>query len=125
MSQSPSDLKHFLSPRSIAIVGASSKFDSISGKPLRFLQEHGYKGYVYPINPKYPELLGYKCYKSVLEIPDEVDLVLVAVNYKLVLPMLKQCVEKGVKFATIFSSGFAESGEELPADRVYEDLYVE
>ncbi|UCF04040.1 MAG: acetate--CoA ligase family protein [bacterium] len=106
------DLRYFFNPQSIAIIGASANFDSISGKPLRYLKEHGYKGKVYPVNPKYEELGGFKCYKSVLEIPDEVDLVLVAVNYKLVLPMLEQCVEKGVKFATIFSSGFAESGEE-------------
>ena len=112
MSKARQNLKYFFCPRSIAIIGASGDFTSISGKPLRYLKEHGYKGKVFPINPKYEELGGYKCYKSVLEVPEPVDLVLVAVNYKLVLPMLKQCVEKGVKFATVFSSGFAESGEE-------------
>ena len=105
------DLKYFLSPRSIAIVGASNKFDSISGKPLRFLHEQGYEGKIYPINPKYDDLMGYRCYKSVLELPETPDLALFAVNAKLVLPMLKQCVEKGVPFATIFASGFAESDE--------------
>jgi len=112
VSKARQNLKYFFCPRSIAIIGASGDFTSISGKPLRYLKEHGYKGKVFPINPKYEELGGYKCYKSVLEVPEPVDLVLVAVNYKLVLPMLKQCVEKGVKFATVFSSGFAESGEE-------------
>jgi acetyltransferase len=112
MDEKISDLKYFLSPRSIAIIGASGNFDSISGKPVRFLKEHGYEGKVFPINPKYDELAGMKCYKSVLDVPDDVDLALLAVNYKLVLPMLKQCVEKGVKFATVFGSGFAESGEE-------------
>jgi acetyltransferase len=112
MNQSVADLKHFLSPRSIAIVGASERFTSISGKPLRFLKEHGYGGKIYPINPKYDELAGMKCYKSVLEVPEPIDLVLLAVNYKLVLPVLKDCAEKGVKFASIFSSGFAESGAE-------------
>ncbi len=112
MSKAKQNLKYFFCPRSIAIIGASGDFTSISGKPLRYLKEHGYKGKVFPINPKYEELGGYKCYKSILEVPEPVDLVLVAVNYKLVLPMLKQCVEKGVKFATVFSSGFAESGEE-------------
>lgn len=112
MSQAPRDLKYFLSPRSIAVIGASQNFDSISGKPIRFLKEQEYEGKVFPINPKYEELGGYKCYKSVKEVPDDIDLALVAVNYKLVLPMLQQCVEKGVKFATVFASGFAESGEE-------------
>jgi acetyltransferase len=112
MSQAPRDLKYFLSPRSIAVIGASQNFDSISGKPIRFLKEQDYEGKVFPINPKYEELGGYKCYKSVKDVPGEIDLALVAVNYKLVLPMLQQCVEKGVKFATVFASGFAESGEE-------------
>ncbi len=112
MNQKNKDLKYFLSPRSIAVVGASGNFNSISGKPIHFLKEHNFEGDVYPINPKYDELAGYKAYKSVLEVPGDIDLALVAVNFKLVLPMLKQCVEKGVKFASIFASGFAESGEE-------------
>ena len=112
MSQDAIDLKYFLSPRSIAIIGASNKFDSISGKPVRYLREQQFEGKVFPINPKYDELKGYKCYKSVLDVPEPIDLALVAVNYKLVLPMLEQCVEKGIKFASIFASGFAESGEE-------------
>ncbi|MFC1572499.1 acetate--CoA ligase family protein [Candidatus Eisenbacteria bacterium] len=112
MERAVRDLKYFLSPRSIAIVGASENFTSISGKPLRFLKEHGYKGKIYPINPKYEELGGLPCYKSVLDVPGPIDLVLLAVNYKLVLPVLKQCAKKGVKFASVFSSGFAESGEE-------------
>ena len=89
MSQTGLNLKQFLSPTSIAIIGASSNFDSISGKPLRFLHEHGFAGKVYPVNPKYDELLGYKCYKQILDVPGEVDLALIAVNYRLVIPMLK------------------------------------
>ncbi len=112
MDESIKNLKYFLSPRSIAIIGASANFNSISGKPLRFLKEHGYKGDIFPINPKYEELGGYTCYKSVLDVPGTIDLALIAVNYKLVLPMLQQCVEKGVKFTSVFSSGFAESGNE-------------
>jgi acetyltransferase len=112
MSQKIADIKYYLSPRSIAVIGASNKFDSISGKPVRFLREHEYGGEVYPINPKYDELKGYKCYKSIKDVPGDVDLAMVAVNYKLVLPMLEQCVEKGVKHTCVFASGFAESGEE-------------
>ncbi|MBL7047215.1 MAG: acetate--CoA ligase family protein [Candidatus Marinimicrobia bacterium] len=106
------DLRYFLSPRSIAIIGASENFASISGKPLHFLQEHDYKGKIFPVNPKYDSLGGINCYKSVLDIPESVDLALLAVNFRLVLPTLKQCAEKKIKFATIFASGFAESGEE-------------
>ena len=112
MDSTIADLRRFLSPKSIAIIGASNKFDSISGKPLRYLHEQGYKGNVYPVNPKYDDLMGYKCYKSVEELPEVPDLVMLGVNYKLVLPMLEACAKKGVKYATIFASGFAESGEE-------------
>ncbi len=112
MIQAARDLKYFFSPRSIAIIGASGNFGSISGKPLRYLKEHGYQGKIFPVNPKYEELGGYKCYGSILDVPEAVDLVLVAVNYKLVLPALEQCAKKGVKFVTIFSSGFAEAGDE-------------
>ncbi len=112
------DLQPFFSPGSIAIIGASSNFQAISGKPFRFLLEHGYKGDIYPINPKYDEIKGYRCYKSILDVPGPVDAALIAVNFKLVLPMLQQCVKKGVKFATIFASGFAESGAEGKALQV-------
>ncbi len=106
------DLEHFFSPRSIAIVGASGNFDIISGKPLRLLREQGYRGEIYPVNPKYEELGGYRCYDSIGEVPGPVDHALIAVNYRLVLPVLRECAECDVKFATVFASGFAESGEE-------------
>lgn len=112
MNAAASELEYFFSPRSIAIIGASGNFDIISGKPLRFLKEHGFRGRIFPVNPKYEELGGYRCYKSVIDVPEPVDLALIAVNYRLVLPVLKECVKKGVKFATIFSSGFAETGDE-------------
>ncbi len=116
MSDQTRDLTPFFCPQTIAIIGASSNYKAISGKPLRFLTEHGYQGKIFPINPKYPEMeyegKTFKCYKSVLDVPEDVDAALIAINYRLVLPMLKQCVEKGVKFATIFASGFAEAGAE-------------
>jgi acetyltransferase len=106
------DLELFFKPRSIAIIGASADPTTISGKPLRYLTQHGYQGKIFPVNPKYKEIAGYPCYPSIAEVPGPVDLALIAVNYKRVLPMLEQCAEKGVRFATIFSSGFAEAGEE-------------
>lgn len=106
------NLERFFNPRSIAIIGASRDITTINGKPLHYLKMHGYTGEIYPINPKYKEILGRPCYQSIKDVPEEIDLALIVVNYKLVLMMLEQCVEKGVRFATIFSSGFAEAGEE-------------
>lgn len=104
------DMKGFFLPRSIAIFGASSDLSSISGKPLRYLQEHGYKGNIYPINPKYQEIGGLKCYPDLLSLPETPDLLLVAVSYKRIFMVLDQCIEKAVKNIIVFSSGFAEVG---------------
>jgi len=105
------DLSKFFAPDSIAIIGASTNIQTINGKPLHYLTKHGYAGKIYPVNPKYREIDGRRCYPSIQDIPDEIDLALIAVNYKLVPAMLKQCVAKGARFATIFSSGFAEAGQ--------------
>jgi acetyltransferase len=107
-----SSLENFFYPQSIAVIGASADLNSISGKPIRYLLAHDYPGKVYPINPKYEEIAGLKCYPRVLAIPGEVDMVIIAVNYKMVVKMLEEAVEKRVKYALIFSSGFAESGDE-------------
>ena len=106
------DLTAFFNPKSVAIIGASSDSGSFSGKPLYYLLMHGYKGKVYPINPSHDEIQGVKAYKSILDLPETPDHVVLAVNAKLVLPMLEQCVQKGVKFATLFAAGFAEADEE-------------
>ncbi|MBW2593969.1 MAG: CoA-binding protein, partial [Deltaproteobacteria bacterium] len=106
------ELKKFFTPASVAIIGASKDISTINGKPLHYLQKHGYAGKIYPVNPKYEDVGGCRCYPSLEDIPGKVDLALIAVNYRLVPAMLKQCVRKGVRFATIFSSGFAEAGEE-------------
>lgn len=105
-------LNTFFNPESIAIIGASTNIKVINGKPLHYLTRHGYKGEVYPINPKYDEINGIKCYPDLASTPGPVDLVLIAVNYRLVLQMLEQCSKKGVPYVTIFSSGFAEAGDE-------------
>lgn len=106
------NLKKFFTPASVAIIGASKDISTINGKPLHYLKKHGYAGTIYPVNPKYEEVGGFRCYPGLEDIPGTVDLALIAVNYRLVPAMLKQCVKKKVRFATIFSSGFAEAGEE-------------
>jgi acyl-CoA synthetase (NDP forming) len=106
------DLERFFNPRSIAIIGASQDFITISGQPLKHLQSHGYQGKLYPVNPRYQEVAGVKCYPSLTELPETPDLVLILVNASRVADMLKQCGEKGVPYVIIFSSGFSEMGGE-------------
>ena len=106
------DLERFFNPGSIAIIGASQDFITISGQPLKHLQSHHYKGRLYPVNPRYPEVAGVRCYPSLAEVPETPDLVLILVNAARVADMLKQCGAKGVPYVIIFSSGFSEMGGE-------------
>lgn len=106
------DLEKFFRPESIAIIGASSDRATINGKPLYYLKRHGYRGTIYPINPKYRSIDDLPCFPTIGDVPGPVDLALIAVNYRLVPQVLEECVRRGVRFATIFSSGFAEAGEE-------------
>jgi acyl-CoA synthetase (NDP forming) len=106
------DLERFFNPRAIAIIGASQDLDTISGQPLKFLKSHGYKGRLYPVNPRYQEVAGVKCYPSIADVPETPDLVLILVNSARVADILRECGVKGVPYAIIFTSGFSEMGGE-------------
>ena len=104
------DLERFFNPRSIAIVGASRDLGTISGQPLKHLKSHHYRGKLFPVNPKYQEILGVKCYASLEALPETPDLVLILINAARVAETLRQCGRKGVPYAIIFSSGYSEVG---------------
>jgi acyl-CoA synthetase (NDP forming) len=104
------DLERFFNPRAIAVIGASQDLGTISGQPLKHLQSHKYKGRLYPVNPRYQEVAGVKCYPSLAEVPETPDLVLILVNASRVADILTQCGAKGVPYVIIFSSGFSEVG---------------
>jgi len=106
------DLDRFFSPKSIAVIGASQDLSTISGQPLKFLQSHGYPGRLYPVNPRYREILGVACYPALADLPEVPDLALILVNAARVADVLTQCGAKGVPYVIIFSSGFAEMGGE-------------
>jgi acetate---CoA ligase (ADP-forming) len=99
-------------PRAIAIVGASNNPFSIGHIVIRNLLDHGFRGPIFPINPKERHIASLKCYRSVTEVPDEIDLVNISVNYKLVPGVLEECGKKGVKFAIVHTAGFKEVGTE-------------
>jgi len=105
------DLKEFFHPESIAIIGASEDLTSISGKPLKNLMQNNFNGQIYPVNPRYDEIEGLKCYDSILEIPGKVDIALIAVSASRLISIMNECIEKGVRNILLFSSGFAEIGE--------------
>jgi len=106
------DLERFFSPKSIALIGASQDLITISGQPLSHLGNHGYSGKLYPVNPRYQEILGHKCYPALADLPETPELALILINAARVADMLEQCGKKGVPYVVIFSSGFSETGGE-------------
>jgi len=110
--EKPLDLKTLFHPRSVALIGASTEQNKLSGRPFRFFREYGYAGNVYPVNPKYPEIADVPCFAKLSDIPGEVDLAVITLPATAVPEALAECGTKGVKAAAIISSGFAEVGGE-------------
>lgn len=105
-------LDYLFRPTSVAILGASDDATRISGRPVRYLIEGGFQGGIYPVNPNRETVQGLKAYKSLADVPEVPDVALLAVPAGLTEQAVRECVEKGVKGAVIFSAGYAESGEE-------------
>ena len=105
-------LKYIFYPDSIAIVGASSDEQKEKTGWTGTLLNFGYKGKLYPINPKATEILGLKAYPSVKDVEGQVDYAILNVSALLVPGLLEECVDKGVKVVHIFAAGFGETGKE-------------
>jgi len=99
-------------PRAVAVIGASNNPLSIGHIVTRNLKDNGYKGPIYPINPKADSILDLPCYASVLDTPGPVDLVNVSIPARFILRTVEECGEKGVRFLIVHSAGFKEVGEE-------------
>ncbi len=105
-------LDMFFAPRAIAVVGAAREPGKLGYGVLSNLLQYGYKGQVYPINPKADEILGLKAYPTVLDVPGPIDLAVIVVPNKAVPDVMRQCGEKGVKGVVIITAGFKEAGLE-------------
>jgi acetyl coenzyme A synthetase (ADP forming)-like protein len=105
-------LDMFFSPGSVAVIGASREPGKLGYGVLSNIVTLGYEGEVYPINPKADEILGLKCYASVLDVPDPIDLAVIVIPAKYVIAALEECGQKGIKGAVIISAGFREVGAE-------------
>lgn len=103
-------LDPFFNPRSIAVVGAGNNPRNPNGLTMLLLGLFDYKGKIYPVNPKHDEVYGEKCYVSLTEIEDDIDLAVIAVRADLVMGILKECARKNIRAVVIFTSGFAEIG---------------
>ncbi len=105
-------LDKIMKPKSIAVIGASTKEHTIGSDIMKRLQEYNFNGKIYPVNPKGGIIEGLQAYTSVLEVPGEVDLAIIVVNAKFVLSTIDQCHEKGIKGLCIITAGFKETGAE-------------
>ncbi len=107
-------LDEFFTPKSVAVIGASTSPGKLGYAVLENLVEGGYidVGTVYPINPKADEILGQKAYPSVLDVPGDIDLAVVVIPYKFVPSILEDCGKKNIPAVVIISAGFREAGME-------------
>jgi acyl-CoA synthetase (NDP forming) len=105
------DLTRLLSPSAIALVGASTNANSISGQPLYHMLARGYAGKLYPVNPNRAEVQGVKSYADVRQIPGTCEVAVITIPAAHVPDALERCGEAGIAFAVILSAGFGEMGE--------------
>ena len=109
---SVNQLDFLFKPKSIAIIGASSKELSIGNVIIKNLVNYGYTGKIFPINPKEPEIRGIKAYASIFDVEDTIDLAHVIIPSGFVPQIIEDCGKKGIKSVIINSAGFSEMGEE-------------
>ena len=107
---SHSDLHRVLAPRSVAVVGVSVSADSIGSKTLSKIEQAGFGGSIFIVNPKYSELRGRPCYPSISSLPQMPDCVVIAVPREFVESIVAECASRRVGGVIVFSSGYAETG---------------
>ncbi|ELP93195.1 hypothetical protein EIN_054900 [Entamoeba invadens IP1] len=99
-------------PKTVAVIGASDRPESVGYAVMKNMQKGGFKGKLFPINGRKPELFGMKCYAKVGDIPEKVDLAVIAIPAKFVPSVCVECGVAGVKGLIIITAGFAEAGAE-------------
>jgi acetate---CoA ligase (ADP-forming) len=103
-------IERLFCPRSIAILGASSDPTKLTGRPVAYLQRHGFAGAIYPINPRYQEISGLACYSDAAALPQPPDVGLILLGAERVADAVRQLAQAGTAAAIVLASGFAEAG---------------
>ena len=106
------NVSNLLKPKKIALVGASEREGSFGGDTCKNIMDFSDSSKYYFVNPKREEVFGQKCYKSVGDIPDNIDMVIICTPQSTVLDILQQSYEKGCKGAVVYASGYSETGTE-------------
>lgn len=105
-------LDKIMRPKSIAVIGASTKPKTIGSEIMQRLRDYKFNGDIYPVNPKADTIEGFKAYPTVAAIPGSVDFAVIIIPQKFVLDIIEQCNDKGIKGICIISAGFKEAGAE-------------
>jgi len=109
----------FFEPKSVALIGAPRKTGTGTYNNVEMLLRYGYKGAIYPVNPKADEIYGVRSYPSVMDAPEVPDLAVISLGRELVIPAFGECIRKGVRRVVIISQGFADAdarGKELQSE---------
>jgi acetyltransferase len=107
-----SSLDAIFAPRSVAVIGASTRRGSIGREILHNIIEYEFNGKLFPVNPHAEFIHSIKCYPSILDVPDDVELAIIVVPSAAVLEVVRECGRKGVKGLVVISAGFKETGAE-------------
>ena len=103
-------IRPFLEPRAVAVIGASREHGTVGGQLFHNALEAGFEGVVYPVNPSADVVQSVRAYPTVTDVPDEVDLAVIAVPAPAVIEVARECADKGVPALVVISAGFAEAG---------------
>jgi acyl-CoA synthetase (NDP forming) len=112
MTNKSEQLLPIFEPKSVAIIGASGVPFKWGHDVILSMQMAGYKGAIYPINPKEENILGLPVYRTVLDVPDPIDLAVITIRAEQVPQVMRECIQKGIKGAVLITAGFAEIGSD-------------
>lgn len=108
--------KHYLSslfsPRSVAVIGASNRLDSVGWMVFKNMLESGYQGKLYPVNPNHAEIQGRQAYADIKQIGEPIDLVVIVTKAATVPDIIELCGKQGTRVALVLSAGFSETGSQ-------------
>lgn len=110
MSAPDPRLRRAFDPRRVAIVGATEDRNKVGGRPLHYLQRFGFRGEIFPINPKRRAVQGLPAHATLADLPATPDVAIIAVGHEPVPGLIEQCADRGIGAAIVMSSGFAEVG---------------
>ena len=104
-------MQKFFEPASVVLIGVSRQTGPGAYNNLEMLLSYGYAGRIYLVHPKVPEILGYKTYRQVAELPEVPDLAVISLGRERVLPAFAECAAHGIKRVVVISQGFADADD--------------